>query len=110
MEKLYSPPQGTFDLPFTWVFDASSLVDGQTYRNLFVYLQGGYGDFVLRRIVGLSRVLDPLAGQFQIHDGGQRDYLESDPENAQNADDIGVVPEANYKELSAIKFDLYNVN
>jgi hypothetical protein len=36
--------------PFTWLFDASGLTDGNTYRNLFISLQGGYGDFLLRRI------------------------------------------------------------
>lgn len=108
-DKLYTPPPGTYDLPFTWVFDASRLTDGNTYRNLFVSLQGGYGDFLLRRIVGLSRCLASATGQFQIHDRGQRDYLQSNPENSQNADDLGFPVEAFYPELGAIKFDLYDI-
>ena len=109
MDKPYTPPPGTYDLPFSWVFDASQLTDGNTYRNLFISLQGGYGDFLLRRIVGLSRCLASATGQFQIHDRGQRDYLQSNPENSQNADDLGLPVEAFYPELGAIKFDLYDI-
>ena len=65
----YSPPPGYFDLPFTWVYDASQLTNGLPYPNQYVYLQGGYGDFVLRRIVGLSRILDPSTRN--LPDSGQ---------------------------------------
>lgn len=103
--KLYTPPKGSYDLPFTWTFDASGLTNGLAYPNQYVYLQGGYGDFILRRIVGLSRILDPSTGQYQIRDNIQN-YIEQTPVFGVSADDIGVAPELKYDELGAIRFDL----
>jgi hypothetical protein len=103
--KLYSPPPGYYDLPFTWTYDASKLTNGVTYPNQYVYLQGGYGDFVLRRIVGLSRILNPATGTYRIQDNSGK-YISSAPIFSVNADDIGLAPEAWYQETGAIKFDL----
>ena len=106
--RLYTPPPGTFDLPFTWAFDASQLTDEQTYLNNLVYIKGGYGDFVMRRIVGLSRVLDPTTGKYQIRDG-MLNNIEQVPIFGASADQNAVLPELIYPETGGIRFDLYNV-
>lgn len=105
MSRPYSTPPGTYDLPFTWVYDATGLTDGLAYPNQYVYLQGGYGDFILRRVVGLSRILDPTTGQYQIRDN-YNNYIEQVPLFGGSADDLGIAPELFYQELGAIKFDL----
>jgi hypothetical protein len=105
VSRPYSTPPGTYDMPFTWCYDASALTDGTAYPNQYVYLQGGYGDFILRRIVGLSRILDPTTGQYQIRDN-YNNYIEQAPLFGVSADDIGLAPELRYQELGAIKFDL----
>ena len=51
--RTYTPPRGAYDQPFTWVFDATALTDGRDALNQFVYIQGGWGDFILRRVVGV---------------------------------------------------------
>lgn len=108
-QRLYTPPRGYYDLPFTWAYEASALTVGQNYPNQYVYLLGGYGDFILRRIVGLSKLLDTTAGQFQIRDG-IGNYLNSDKEYSKNVTDQLLGKETRYPELGAIRFDLYNFN
>ena len=104
----YTPPQGYYDLPFTWVYDASGLTDGASYPNQYVYLQGGYGDFVLRRLVGIDRVLNPATGLFQIRDRFNAPTV-SALVQSQNVTDQAILPELFYPETGAIKFDLYNI-
>jgi hypothetical protein len=109
MTPLYAPPSGRYDLPFTWVFDASGLTDGSTYLSQIVYLQGGYGDFVLRRIVGIDRVCNPnQSGMFQTYDKS-RNPIQADPVNSQNVTDIALIPELWYPETGILRFDLYGV-
>jgi hypothetical protein len=103
--KLYTPPEGYYDLPFIWTYNASALTPGTAYPNQYVYLQGGYGDFILRRIVGLNRVLNPTTGQYQIRDNANN-YIEEFPVYGTSADDIAIAPELRYQETGAIKFDL----
>ena len=107
--KLYTPPQGFYDLPFTWVYDASQLTDGASYPNQFIYLLGGYGDFMLRRIVGLSQILDPATGQYQIRKRDSGEYIQSDRTYAVKAFQNYYCPEIPYRELGNIRFDLYNI-
>ena len=102
--RLYTPPDGYYDLPFTWAYDASALTPGTAYPNQLVYLQGGYGDFVLRRLVGLSRILSG-SSTYQIRDR-TGNYIESIPVIGASADDIGYAPELVYPELGGIRFDL----
>lgn len=107
--RLYQPPPGFYDLPFTWVYDANSLTDGLDYFNQFIYLLGGYGDFILRRVVGLNRILrDDGTGLFQIRDG-DGDFMQSAPTVAVSADQMIIAPEAYYKEQRAIRFDLQKI-
>lgn len=103
-KQLYTPPEGHYDLPFTWVFNAANLSASLANPNQFVYLQGGYGDFVLRRVVGISRL---LAGSstYQIKDPNLKPIQSAGIVGA-SADDIGIVPELIYPELGAIRFDL----
>lgn len=119
---LYSPPEGYFDLPMLWPFSASALTAGQNYLNQQVPIYAGYGDFVLRRVVGLDRVLNNgrfspfTVGQFQIRDAQGR-YLEEVPQYVgkggpgtlfENAAQLAVVPELLFRENTQIKFDLTN--
>lgn len=109
MENYYSSPPGTYDLPFTWGFnDIAQMTNGNDYLNQLVYIKGGYGKFVLRRIVGLNRVLNPTTGQYQIRDG-MSNNIEAVPVFAPSADDIGILPELIYPEQGGIRFDLYKV-
>jgi hypothetical protein len=103
--RLYSPPPGFYDLPFIWTYDASKLTAGLAYQNQYVYLQGGYGDFILRRVLGLSRILNPATGQYQIRDNDNNN-IEQFPVFGVSADDIGLAPELRYQETGAVKFDL----
>lgn len=121
--KLYSPPPGSYDLPYSWIYNLGSTPpDGSDLLNQFVYIQGGMGDFVLRRIVGLSRVLEPYgmggppvtAGQYRIYDRN-RTPLQGSPiygwmNNGGNTEqDIGVVPEEFFPGTGNIRFDLYRI-
>jgi FG-GAP repeat len=107
---MYRPPEGYYDVPFTWIFDASQLTDGVNALNQFVYIKAGYGDFICRRIVGLASVLNPTTGKFQIKDRYERP-IESDPKfvTAPGTDDELLIREIDYPETSNIRFDLYNV-
>ena len=105
---LYTPPEGYYDQFFIWIYDASSLTDGQNALNQFIYLQRPIGDFVLRRIAGIAGVVNPDGGQFQIKDKDGA-YIESDPEYVTTDDDQMVVPELHYPEVGSIGFDLYDV-
>jgi hypothetical protein len=124
-KMLYTPPAGYYDLPMIWVFDASQLVNGNNYPNQNVPIYAGYGDFLLRRVAGLDRVLSNAAfvpgqqnppGQFHLRDAQDR-YLESlptyintgGPGAGANSRDIAIVPEVLYKENTNIPFDLYDV-
>lgn len=107
----YTPPEGTFDLPYTYAYDASQLVNGNNYLNQFVYMQGGYGDFAVRRIVGQKRILaGDQTGRFQIMRASQGVYSSSAPIQAQNTPESAAVPEEWYPELGQIGFDLYGIN
>jgi hypothetical protein len=108
MSRLYTPPQGFYDLPFTWCYDASGLTPGVPYPNQYVYLKGGYGDFIMRRVLGMSRIMNPTTGQYQIYDNSSNP-LHAFPVFGASADDIGMAPETRYMETGAIKFDLNNV-
>jgi hypothetical protein len=107
----YTPPSGTYDAPFTWVFDGSGLTDGSNALNQIVSVYAGYGDFVMRRVVGLQNVLNAAGGQFQIYDASL-DVLQHVPLNFQAANspyDSAIIPEELYQENSRIQLDLYKV-
>lgn len=107
----YSPPPGTFDLPFTWVFDASTLANGSNQPNSSVYLLGGYGDFLLRRIVGMNRILAADGtGKFQVQRASKGSYIQSDPVQAPNSPELAIAPEEWYPETGKIWFDLFGIN
>lgn len=121
--KLYSPPPGTYDMPYSWIYNLGSTPpDGNDLLNQFVYVQGGQGDFILRRIAGLSRVLEPYlmggppvtAGRYQIYDRYHAP-LQASPifgwmNNGGNIEqDLGIVPESPYPQTGRIGFDLYRI-
>lgn len=124
--RLYETPDGYFDIPQLWVFDGSQLTDGSNALNQSIPILAGYGDFVLRRVVGLDRLLSNLAhvsgqatppGQFQIQDA-LGNYLEQVPTYVTTGGQanpniatatIAVLPERMYKENTKINFDLYDI-
>jgi len=119
MSQQYTPPAGFYDLPFMWIFDSEDehLTDGNDYPNLQVYIQGGYGDFILRRVVGLDRVLDTAdtpPGRFQLREFNG-DFIQEFPVYAGGVTpgvvgiDLAILPERIYKETGQIRFGLYNV-
>ena len=109
-DPLYTPPADTYDQPFTWVFDASGLPDGQDALNQFIYLLHVTGDFILRRVVGMGTVLQVAEGRYQIRDG-EGNYIEADPEFVSlGSDDTPILPEIRYRETGIIRFDLYDVH
>jgi hypothetical protein len=109
--KPYTPPSGYFDLPYTYAFSAANLVNGNNYLNQYVYIQGGYGDFAVRRIVGMNRILaGGGTGLFQIMRASQGVYQSSAPIQAPNTPETAAVPEEWYPELGQIGFDLYGIN
>jgi len=120
INRLYAPPEGYSDFPFTWIFDGpeAGLVADNNYPNQFIDVQSGWGDFIARRVLGLDTMLltGPNGGQFQIKDARGR-YLQSLPQYAgnnsggfslsQSMADMAIVPEILYRELTNISFDLY---
>ena len=105
MSLLYTPPAGYYDLPMTWLYDGSGLTDGTVaLPNQQVPILAGYGDFILRRVVGLNNLLNAGSGQFQIRDSLGR-YLQSVPQYVGkggvgqikgNAADMAISPEVLY--------------
>ena len=107
----YTPPPGYYDLPFTWAFDASIFTNGSSPLGSSIYLLGGYGDFLLRRVVGLNRILAANGtGMFQISRKFRNVYLSSDPVQAPNTPEFAVAPEELYLETGKIWFDLYGIS
>lgn len=105
----YEPPEGYEDYPFLWIYDASGLTDGLDYLNQFVYIEGGWGDFYMRRVVGIAGVVDPAAGQYQLRDAQKR-TMSSDPLLIGSvSDDLAFPNEVLYPETSIIQFDLYDI-
>lgn len=107
--KPYSTPPGTYDLPFTWAFDASQLVNGTSPQANSIYLLGGYGDFVARRAVGFNRILNPTTGTYRVNGPSRADYLSADPIFAANSPEFAILPEQLYPETGLVRFDLNNV-
>jgi len=106
----YITPPGTYDLPFTWAFDASDFVDGTNHPNSSIYLQGGYGDFQLRRIIGMNRILAADGtGKFQVQRASKGSYIQSDPVQAPNSPELPITPEEPYLETGKIWFDLLGI-
>jgi len=121
-ERPYAPPPGYYDLPYTWIYDGSALNTFQNYFNQAVPIYAGYGDFILRRIVGMDRVLldeaYPNNGRFQIRRANGA-YIQSLPQYVgrggpgvvlENSADQAIVRELLYKENTQIAFDLYTAN
>lgn len=103
--ETYKTPQGYLDFPYFYVFDATQLVNGQTYLNLPIQIQGD-ADFVCRRVTGIRTVL-PANGLYQIYSGGGGQWFQA-PCYASSASRTAL-PERIYPYDSAITFDLYNV-
>jgi hypothetical protein len=111
LERPYRSPEGTLDVPFVYVFDASGLADGQAQvQNLAIQLQGD-SRFVLRRIAGVNLCVASAGA------GGKFNYRNPTGSYASGNPSSGIivgqnwpiVPEKLYTENNAgIFFDLYN--
>ena len=108
MSLLYEPPEGFYDTPFIFVFNSTNLTNGQSYKNLFVAMDPAVGDFICRRVVGLQSMINPDGGQFQMQDNQLR-YLQSNPMNVDNTDEIAILDDLFYKSTGAIRFDINDV-
>lgn len=107
----YEPPQEYEDFPFLWIYDASGLTNGNNYQNQFVYIEGGWGDFIMRRAVGFKGVLNPADGTFQLRDSQKRN-MSSEPLYVGGAganDDYAFPNEVPYPETTIIQFDLFDI-
>jgi hypothetical protein len=116
VRQLYSTPRGYQDFPFIWAFDGTTLIKagvvaGFDSLNNSIYILGGWGDFIMRRCVGLSTVLNSGIGSFLIRDSQKRP-LASDPTITPPIldDDFMFPNELFYPETSIIGFDLFNCN
>jgi hypothetical protein len=108
VELEYTTPEGYYDEPFIFVYDASSLLNGMTAMNQSVPMDPAVGTFILRRVVGIRSVVNPVRGQIQIQDALLR-YFQSFPVYASGTDELAVIPEQKYEPTGAIRFDLYDV-
>lgn len=110
LEEPYFSPDGTVDFPWSYVFDASSLADGNNVLNLAQQLAGD-SDFVLRRIIGVPTVIASAAA------GGRFNYKNASGQYANGNNITGicmpnvwpVLPEKLYRVNDQIGFDLYDV-
>ena len=111
IEEPYHVPDGYQDFPFAYVFQPSSLTTGNNYLDIQVALQGD-SDFILRRITGVTSVVDTSAN------GGRWNYKNPSRQYANGNPTTGivafknwpVVPEKLFKYNEAIWIDLYDVN
>jgi len=110
IEEPYLTPDGTLDFPFAYVFDASTLTDGNNLLNVAQQLQGD-SQFILRRIVGVPTVVNTpaLGGRFN-YKNASGNYANGNPSTGIVVPNVWpVVPEKMYKQNDQIGFDLYNV-
>jgi hypothetical protein len=110
VDQLYTPPPDTYDQPFTWVWnEPSGTVPGQNLLNQQITMDQRVGDFVLRRVAGISAVLKPGVGQFQLRDY-QGAVIESEPAYVSPlSDELPICPELFYPQTGQIRFDFYNI-
>jgi hypothetical protein len=110
MPQRYSPPEGFYDQPFYYVYNGDILTDGQNALNQQIAMIPGIGDFILRRVVGVDRLVNITSptGQFQFRDRTGA-YYESVPVNIQGGGEFAIAPELEYPDTGQIRFDLYTV-
>src|SRR5271166_5673871 len=108
----YQPPSGYYDQPFYYIFDASTLTDGSNAPNLSISLDPGIGDFIMRRAVGWSNVVNASSGGKYLLKDYSKNPLAGAPlfVNGTLPFDDGVYPrEQFYPAKGKIPFDLYVV-
>jgi hypothetical protein len=114
VRNLYTPyqtPQGCHDVPFIYLFDATSLTNGLDYVNQLAIKMDSDSKFILRRIAGAQSV-----GQFFTYRNASSSYVWKPPISVlgptgglSNQGDIGVLPEKIYPENGQIRFDVLKV-
>lgn len=106
----YQTPPGKVDFPFAYIYDASGLTDGLTYRDIQVPLQGD-SDFILRHIAGVNLCVNTAVN------GGRFNFKNSNRQYVIGAAQGGIVfppnwpvlPEILYPYNSSIYIDLFTV-
>lgn len=107
-EANYYTPDGCVDLPFMYVFDASSLTDGTSPAPLVKSITSDAdADFILRAILGVPTCINPTGGGFALYNYSGSQAFSS--VYGAFANHYPVVPEKLYPRFSVIKFLLQNV-
>jgi hypothetical protein len=111
IEQPYITPTGYIDFPFAYVYDGTTLTDGNNYQSVTKQLQGD-SDFILRRIVGVPNVVasGQSGGRFNYRNSSQS-YAAGNPGSGVVFNNVWpVVPEKLYAKNTQIVFDLYDVS
>jgi hypothetical protein len=111
IEQPYITPAGYVDFPFSYVYDATGLTDGQTYFSIGKQLQGD-SEFILRRIVGVPTVIasSQAGGRFNFKNSSGS-YAAGNPGQGICFNNVWpVVPEKRYAANRQIVFDLFDVS
>jgi hypothetical protein len=110
--QTYQPPANTYDQPFYYIFDGSPLTDGVNALNQSISLDPGIGDFILRRAVGWTNLINnSIGGQYLLKDYS-KNPLSAEPLGIIGGppNDDGLFPrEQWYPATGKIPFDLINV-
>lgn len=107
----YNIPEGYWDFPYVYTFDASSLTDGNTYTDQLNVIFDGDSDFILRHICGINNCVDTFAnnGKWDLRNAS-RTYATGRPgELIAPCTHWVVLPEKLYPYNGAIWFDLQTV-
>ncbi len=108
-EETYVTPPGYADYPFCYVFDATSLTDGNDYEDIQQALQGD-SQFILRHIAGVPSCVDTAAGGGRFnYKNASRSYCFSPGAGVVMPKNFPVVPEKLYDRNASIYLDLFNV-
>lgn len=110
LEQPYITPPGFRDFPFAYVLDATGLMNGNTYQDIQIPLQGD-SDFILRHIAGVtSCIASAAAGGRWNYKGHARQYANGNQSTGIVAiPNWSVVPEKLFKYNESIWIDLYDV-
>lgn len=105
----YAVPEGRGDIFYSYVYDAGSLTNGNSYSQLEIPVDNY--DFIARRWAGWESVIDTFAngGLIQAYDGIVRSYANVPMALSTWKTGQVLLPEKLYRVNSAIRFDLMKV-
>ncbi len=110
IEQPYITPDGKYDFPFAYVYDATALTDGVSYQDIQIPMQGD-SDFILRHIAGVNLCVDTAAngGRFNFKNASRQYAIGNPSTGIVFPKNWPVLPEKLYKFNEAIWIDLYKV-